>query len=167
METVGFVKLFRKLNDKKFDAVTLGFLTYFLINVTRLEIDYFDGDHNIKLKPGQFITSYERLAKTLGVSVQTSRSTIKRLKSSGFLTSKSTNKYTIYQVQNWSKWQDDNKQPNKQPNMWDNKQPNNKTRSKEERNKEYGNTEYDREAAKRELAGLPKFRASELTKIGG
>jgi DNA-binding transcriptional regulator YhcF (GntR family) len=166
-DTIGFVKLFRKLNDKKFDAVTLGFLTYFLINVTRLEMDYFDGDHNIKLKPGQFITSYRKLSKTLNVSEQTCRSTIKKLEMSGFLTHKGTSKYSIYQVQNWSKWQDTNTQPNTQPNTRPTHAPTTKQEVRSKEVKKYTDeTSHDREATRRELAGLPKFRSGELTKIG-
>lgn len=61
---------------------------------------------------GSFVTSLDSLAKELGLSVQEIRTALKRLISTGELTSKSTNKYRIITVVNYEMYQQVNKQPN-------------------------------------------------------
>ena len=57
------------------------------------------------LKAGQFITSLNHLSEELGFSFQQIRTAIKKLESTGEITSKSTNKYTIITVVNWENFQ--------------------------------------------------------------
>lgn len=57
------------------------------------------------IKKGQFVTSYENLASDLGFSVQQIRTAIKKLKSTGEITTKSTSKYTVITVENWEIYQ--------------------------------------------------------------
>ena len=61
---------------------------------------------------GSFVTSLDSLAKELGLSVQEIRTALKHLISTGELTSKSTNKYSIITVVNYEMYQQVNKQPN-------------------------------------------------------
>ena len=57
------------------------------------------------IKKGQFVTSYENLASDLGFTTQKVRTAIKKLKSTGEITTKSTNKFTIITVVNWEFYQ--------------------------------------------------------------
>ena len=57
------------------------------------------------IKKGQFVTSYDRLASELGFSVQQIRTAIKKLKSTGEITTKSTSKFTVITVVNWEDYQ--------------------------------------------------------------
>lgn len=57
------------------------------------------------IKKGQFITSYTNLASDIGHTVQEVRTALKKLKSTGEITVKSTNKYTIITVVNWEEYQ--------------------------------------------------------------
>lgn len=71
----------------------------------------------IQILRGEFITSYKKLSEELsgrhgGVTVMQVRTAIKKLISTGEITIKPTNKYTIIQVQNYDSFQEDNKQDN-------------------------------------------------------
>lgn len=73
----------------------------------------------ITIKKGSFITSYQKISnelsgKTGGLSVQQVRTALENLKSTGELTIKTSNKYTHISINNWSYFQDDNTQLNKQ-----------------------------------------------------
>lgn len=114
-EAKGYVYLYKRLKDKNFSLQELGAITWFLLNVNWKEEKWFDGSKEILIKPGQIVSSYDKLSKTWGVSIRTSRTTIKTLKNAGFLTSNPTNRYTIFQVQNWTKWQKPVKQSDNQP----------------------------------------------------
>lgn len=59
----------------------------------------------VKIKPGQLVIGRKKLAETLGISQQTLRTCITRLKSTNEITTKSTNKYTVITILNWSKYQ--------------------------------------------------------------
>jgi DNA-binding transcriptional MocR family regulator len=72
----------------------------------------------IDIAPGQFVTSYSHMADDLNCGVQRIRTAIKRLKSTRELTSKSTNKYSIITICNYSTYQildDENNQPANKP----------------------------------------------------
>ena len=78
------------------------------------------------VKRGQFISSPEILGKELLLSRQQMRTSINKLKSTSNLTTKSTNKFTLYEVINYDNYQSDNHQINQQPNQRvTNKQPTN------------------------------------------
>lgn len=74
----------------------------------------------IEIKRGQFVSSYWKLSKENGLWIQQIRTAIDKLKSTNEITSKATNKYTLFTVVNYSDYQDieidNNKQDNKQNN---------------------------------------------------
>jgi biotin operon repressor len=57
------------------------------------------------IKRGQFVTGLDQLKKDTGISRQTIRTCINRLKSTGELTSKSTNKYRLISLINYDEYQ--------------------------------------------------------------
>ena len=57
------------------------------------------------IKRGQVVTSYQNLASDTGLTVQQTRNSIKKLKSTGEITSQSTNKYTIVTLVNYEDYQ--------------------------------------------------------------
>lgn len=61
---------------------------------------------------GQFITSYGNIAKETGLTFQQVRTCINKLKLTGELTSKTSNKFSIISITNYSEYQDYNKQVN-------------------------------------------------------
>lgn len=59
----------------------------------------------ILIKRGSFITSVAGLAKSVGISVQQTRTAIERLISTNEITKSSTSKYTVISVNNYEKYQ--------------------------------------------------------------
>ena len=72
----------------------------------------------VKLKPGQFITSVEKLREKAGkgATTQQVRTALKRFKRLEFLTIKTTNKFSIVTVCKYGTYQNSEKQNNKQKN---------------------------------------------------
>lgn len=63
---------------------------------------------------GSFVTSLQSLSKELGMSVQSVRTSLNHLISTGELTSKNTNKFRIISIKNYTLYQQVNKQTNNQ-----------------------------------------------------
>jgi hypothetical protein len=74
----------------------------------------------ILIERGQLITGLRALNKATGISIQSLRTSLERLISTGEITRQSTSRYSIITVCNYDKYQDlpveDNKQINTQPN---------------------------------------------------
>lgn len=108
----GWIKLHKKLTVWEW---------YSDINTTRLFIhcllkaNYSDKKwHGILIKKGSFITSLQKLSQQTGLGVQSVRTSLERLKSTGELTSKTTNKYTVVTIQSYKDYQTTNTLANKQ-----------------------------------------------------
>ena len=78
----------------------------------------------IEIKAGQFVTSLPNMAKETGLSIQQVRTAINHLKSTGEITDKAYTKFRLITVNNWCRYQLDNRQPNSQPT--DNQQTTNR-----------------------------------------
>ena len=65
-----------------------------------------------EIKRGSIVSSYEKLATETGLSVMQVRTAIKKLRSTGEITSKSSNKNTVFIVNNYDLYQGCNKQNN-------------------------------------------------------
>ena len=82
------------------------------------------------------------MAEATGLGVQSIRTSLNRLKSTGELTVEITNSYSLIQVNNWQKYQDTNTQTNRRTNSQltgDQQATNNKQELKNERIKEKKN----------------------------
>jgi len=141
----GYIKLHRSLLEWEWfdDEPTLRAFLYLLLTANYETTRYMGHD----IMPGERVTGYPTLAKQLGYSVQSVRTAIKRLKSTGEITVKTTNKFSIIRIENWEKYQNGNSQNNSQTNsqLTVNQQATNSqlTTSKEYkniRNREYINT---------------------------
>jgi len=86
------------------------------------------------IKRGQFITSIEKLAQNCNFTIQNCRTSLTKLKSTGELTIKTTNKFSLIEVINYDKYQTTNKPTNKQ--LTNNQQTTNKqlTTTKNDKN---------------------------------
>lgn len=102
-ELNGYIKLFRKLIRWGWyqDNVVKGLFIHCLLCASYKDFEWM----GMGLKAGQFITSLKHLSEELGFSVQQIRTAIKKLESTGEITSTSTNKYTIITVVNWENFQ--------------------------------------------------------------
>lgn len=108
----GFIKLYRSLLEWDWfqDANTFRVFIYCLLKANHITKKW----QGIEIKPGQFITSYEKIATDLNIGVQSVRTSIKKLNLTGELTNKTTSRYSIITVKNWNRFQETNKQTNNQ-----------------------------------------------------
>lgn len=108
-----------------------------------------------KIEKGSFVTSVAKMADLVGLSTQSLRTSFSKLKSTNELTIKTTNKYTIVTVRNWSNYQStDTTSTNKSTNnqQTTNKQLTTTKEVKKERNNTSGISSPDIGNLKAELA---------------
>lgn len=115
----GWVLLHRRFLDWEWwnKAEMVQVFLYLLLSANHADQKW----RGVRVKRGQLVTSVAKIASDTGLSVQTVRTCIKRLKSTGEITSKSTSAYTIITICNYSKYQDDAPDANKQNNKPSNK----------------------------------------------
>jgi len=77
------------------------------MNVTHKEIEVYAGLKKIKLYPGQIVCGRKQLARELRISEQSVRTCLYSLQTTGNLTIKPTNKYSIITIVNWNTYQSD------------------------------------------------------------
>lgn len=136
----GFIKIYRTMLDWEWyrDANTMRVFLHCLIRANWKE-GKFCGE---TIKRGSFVTSYQNLATELCLSVQAVRTALKHLNSTGEITHRSTNKYTVISVNNYDEYQDDNKQLNKR--ITNKQQTNNKRVTTNEESKKVRKKEKDK-----------------------
>jgi len=104
MQTLnGFIKVHRKLVQWGWyqDYVVKDLFLHLLLTSSFKDSEWMGRT----IRRGQLVTSYGNLANTLGFSVQQIRTAINKLKSTGEITTESTNRFTIITVVNWEKYQ--------------------------------------------------------------
>jgi len=98
----GYIKLNRDFCEWEWfdDPATLKIFIYLLANAQVGPKKW----RGISAESGQIITSTLKLSNKCHLSIQSVRTSLKRLRSSGEITSKATNKYTIITIANWSEY---------------------------------------------------------------
>jgi len=111
----GYVKLFRKLLEWEWydDANTFRLFMHCLMKANYQDKVW----HGIKVNRGSFLTSRDKLADELKLSVQNIRTAISHLESTGELTNKPTNKNRIVSVCNYESYQVKKDATNQQANQ--------------------------------------------------
>ena len=107
-----FIKLYKKMLKWEwyYDTNTFRLFMHCL-----LKANWQDGSwRGVEYEAGQFITSLSKLSQETGLSVHQIRGSLERLKTSGELAIKTTNKYRVITVNNWNKYQVGGKQTDKQ-----------------------------------------------------
>lgn len=120
-----FIKIDRKILKWEWwsDINTFRLFMYMLISAY-----WKDGNYKGKtIERGSFPSSISELSKETNLSVMEIRTSLKHLQLTGEITSKATNKFTIFTVVNYNLYQTDNKQDNKQitSNLTNNQQTDN------------------------------------------
>lgn len=128
----GFIKLHRKLIEWGWysDCVVKDVFLHILMLANFEEGEY----RGYKLLPGDAIIGRKQMSKDLGFSEQQIRTALKKLESTGEISLKTTNRFTIATVVNWDFYQCNEKTPtNNQPT--DNQQiTNNQPHRKNDKN---------------------------------
>lgn len=99
----GYVKLFRSIEKWEWytDTDTKCLFLHCLIKANHHPRKW----HGIIIEAGSFVTSYEHLSTETGISVRSLRTSLNKLKSTGELTSHSTNRFTVINVAKWRDYQ--------------------------------------------------------------
>lgn len=117
----GWIKLHRKLLQWEWhDNINVFTLFIHCVLLANHQEKKWQG---VIIQKGSFISSYPHLAKITGLTVQQMRTSLNKLKSTGELTVKTTNKYSVLIIHNWNQYQIDNTQVNSQVTV--NQQSNN------------------------------------------
>lgn len=110
----GWVKLHRKIEDWEWyqDSKMVHLFVHMLLKANHDKKCW----KGIEVLPGQFISGRLKLSEETGISEQTIRTCIKRLKSTSELTIKTTNKYSVFTLKNWNFYQSENELTSKLTN---------------------------------------------------
>lgn len=128
-----FIKIHRKMLDWEWYKDTN---TFCLFLHCLLIANWKDGKFmGYEIPRGSFVSSYSQLAQQTSMSIQNVRTAINHLKSTGELTVNSHTKFSVFTVVNYNRYQDDNRQANKQ--LTNNQQTTNKQLTTIEEYKEY------------------------------
>lgn len=128
----GWIKLHRQLTEWEwYSEKTTSRLFIHLL----LTVNYSPGRwQGIEIKPGSRAVSIEKLASETGLSIQEVRTSLKRLKTSGELTSDKCHYCSIISITKWDSYQDEQQANNNQ--ITNEQQSNNNNIRREERKKE-------------------------------
>jgi hypothetical protein len=112
----GYVKIWRKIEDSGLMQTpnTLALFMYILLNATHKTIKVGTPSGVIDLHRGQYISGRKELASRLKQSEQQIRTSLDRLTMLGIISVNSTNRYSVYTIENYSVYQDINQQDNQQ-----------------------------------------------------
>jgi DNA-binding transcriptional regulator PaaX len=135
----GFVFLHRKMKEWEWytDSNVKDVFIHLLLSANHEEASW----HGIKIGRGQVVTGRFQLGKETGISQQSLRTALKKLKSTGEITIKSTNKYSLVTLVKWSEYQGSStnkvtsKLTNDQPTTNQQLTTNNKDNKKDKENK--------------------------------
>ena len=102
----GYLRLFRKILDWDWydNPYVKALFIHCLVSANTKNKKWRD----LTIKRGQFVTSYEKLAITNGLTIQQTRTALKQLQLTKEIEYQSTNQYTIITVNNWDFYQPDN-----------------------------------------------------------
>jgi len=110
-ENNGWVKFHRKITDWGWYDDANTFRLFFHLIVTA------NHDNRVwmgtEVNRGSLVTSYPHLAEKLKLTVQNIRTSIFKLKSTGEITVKTTNKFSVVSINNYDAYQEINSQTNK------------------------------------------------------
>ena len=153
----GWIKIHRKITDWEwYSDHNCARLFFHLMLRANFKDKKWQG---VTVQRGQFVTSREHLSKEVGLSEQQIRTCLKKLESTGEITVKSTNKFTLITVENYTLYQDDIEESNQQIT---NKQPTNNqqiTTTKERKERKNEKNSYSARKSKNSFHNLPEREA--------
>lgn len=99
----GYIKLYRKMTGWGWydDPITKVVFLDLLLHAAWDETEY----HGLRIMPGECVVGRKILAKRLGITEQNVRTAIAHLESTGEVTKKVTNKFTVVTIENWASYQ--------------------------------------------------------------
>ena len=143
----GYFPLWRKITDWGWykDSNTKAVFLHLLLTANHKDSDFLGH----KIKEGQCVHGLIELSKILGLSAQSVRTSIKHLKSTNEITTKATNRFTIYTLTNYYKYLPKYVAPNKPANkqLTNNQQTTNKQLTTSNNDKNDKNNKKEKEVS--------------------
>lgn len=166
MQRPGYLKLWRGIVDKPIWKQSTPEHKVILIQI--LVMADFTGNEweykgeKFKTKPGQFITSLQKIAEECGkgVSVQNVRSALARFERLGFITNESTKINRLITIVNWGLYQSSDEEGNKDTNIVTNNQL---TKNQQNTNKEVTTKEEVKKVRSKEEKNKSKKKEKKLS----
>lgn len=123
----GFITLHRRILEWEWysDANTCRLFFHLLLSANHKDKKW----QGKEIKRGQLVTGLHSLSEQTGLSIQQIRTSMNRLKSTGEITSKATNKFSLVTVVKYNSYQDKEGLDNKQNNKLGNKRTTNEQQS--------------------------------------
>ena len=99
----GYIKLFRSMTDweRYQDSKTTAVFLHLLLNANWEDSRY----RGYEVPRGSVVTGLHSLSESLGISIKSVRTALNHLKSTGEVTIKTTNRFSIVSIANWEKFQ--------------------------------------------------------------
>ena len=99
----GYIKLYRSILDWEWfgDSKTLSVFVFCLLSANHAQKKW----RGIIIEAGQFVTSLQSIHEATHLTQRSIRTALNNLKTTGELTIKTTNKYTLVTVANWALYQ--------------------------------------------------------------
>lgn len=106
----GWIKLHRSISEWEWfsDMYVWTLFTHLLVEANHEERKW----KGVILKPGDVIFGLPEWSKKTGISIQSLRTALDRLKSTGELTRKNYNKFSVISINNWDEYQTTNRRTN-------------------------------------------------------
>lgn len=107
----GWIKLHRKIENWEWfqDGNTFLLFIHLVLKANHTDQQW----QGTMVKRGQAITGRTQLAKITGLSEQQVRTSLNKLKSTGEITSQTTNRFSVITINNYDTYQEDNQPTNK------------------------------------------------------
>jgi hypothetical protein len=104
----GYVKVWRKIEDSGLIQLpnTLALFMHLLLNATHKDRKVGTSTGVVELKRGQFISGRIALAARLEQTERQVRTSLTRLEELGIISIQTTNRFSVYTIENYSKYQD-------------------------------------------------------------
>lgn len=114
----GWIKLFYQFKEWEWygDTNMVRLFIHLLLTANYKQTKW----RGMEIPRGSLLTSRSKLAEETGLSEQTIRTCLTRLKSTNEITVKTTNKYTIIKISNYDRYQEQPQEINQQNNQQDN-----------------------------------------------
>lgn len=103
----GYIKLWRKFGETSFftDSHCVHLAIHFLLECNHEPRRFVFNGEEITLQRGECVTGIYKIQDMTGISTQTIRTSLKTLENVGFLTRKSTNKFSIVSILKYEEYQ--------------------------------------------------------------
>jgi len=160
----GYIKLWRKITEWEWyqDSKITHLFIHLLLSANHQDNNW----KGLSIKRGQILVGRKELSEKLGISEQSIRTCINKLKSTSEITTKSTNRYTLITLVNFEQYQPSEIKPtNKSTNSLTNNQPTTNQQLTTNKNDKNDKNDKNKNIISNEIIEKPTFGNTEINQI--